>query len=212
MLVAGAALRVPMVAVILRRGYGLGAQAMAGGSLHEPLLTVAWPGAHLGPMGLRERPLGLPKSSTPSPTPPNAEEVVRRATASAQDKAQALNAAMAFEIDDVIDPAETRGLVPRPWRGIGARPPATGAPVRRHLVSHPLYAITTLVSVLMTPRSVIALAVGVGLVFNSGAGIASAATVQSVYQVQGVAVPAWFAGLHLDAATAHPKTHCGDGT
>ena len=42
----------PLIAVVLRRGYGLGAQAMAGGSLHEPLLTVAWPAAHLGPMGL----------------------------------------------------------------------------------------------------------------------------------------------------------------
>ena len=52
LLVAGAALRVPLIAVILRRGYGLGAQAMVGGSLHEPLLTVAWPTAHLGPMGL----------------------------------------------------------------------------------------------------------------------------------------------------------------
>jgi acetyl-CoA carboxylase carboxyltransferase component len=48
----GAVLRVPLIAVVLRRGYGLGAQAMADGSLHEPLLTVAWPGAHLGPMGL----------------------------------------------------------------------------------------------------------------------------------------------------------------
>src|SRR3954452_13278625 len=52
LLVAGASLRVPLVAVVLRRGYGLGAQAMVGGSLHEPLLTVAWPSAHLGPMGL----------------------------------------------------------------------------------------------------------------------------------------------------------------
>ncbi|HET8864041.1 MAG TPA: carboxyl transferase domain-containing protein, partial [Solirubrobacterales bacterium] len=52
LLIAGAALRVPLIAVILRRGYGLGAQAMTGGSLHEPLLTVAWPSAHLGPMGL----------------------------------------------------------------------------------------------------------------------------------------------------------------
>jgi acetyl-CoA carboxylase carboxyltransferase component len=52
MLVAGAALSTPLIAVVLRRGYGLGAQAMTGGSLHEPLLTVAWPGAHLGPMGL----------------------------------------------------------------------------------------------------------------------------------------------------------------
>ena len=45
MLIAGAALRVPLIAVVLRRGYGLGAQAMVGGSLHEPLLTVAWPTA-----------------------------------------------------------------------------------------------------------------------------------------------------------------------
>jgi acetyl-CoA carboxylase carboxyltransferase component len=52
MLVAGAALGVPLIGVVLRRAYGLGAQAMLGGSLHEPLLTVAWPGAHLGPMGL----------------------------------------------------------------------------------------------------------------------------------------------------------------
>jgi len=51
LLVAGAALRVPLVAVILRCAYGLGAQAMVGGSLHEPLLTVAWP-SDLGPMGL----------------------------------------------------------------------------------------------------------------------------------------------------------------
>ena len=45
-------LRVPSVAVILRKAYGLGAQAMAGGSLHEPLLTVGWPTSELGPMGL----------------------------------------------------------------------------------------------------------------------------------------------------------------
>ena len=39
-------------AVILRKAYGLGAQAMAAGSLHEPLLTVGWPTAELGAMGL----------------------------------------------------------------------------------------------------------------------------------------------------------------
>lgn len=48
----GASLRVPFVALILRKAYGLGAQAMAGGSLHEPLLTVGWPTAELGAMGL----------------------------------------------------------------------------------------------------------------------------------------------------------------
>ena len=50
--VTGASLRVPLVAVILRKAYGLGAQAMAAGSMHEPLLTVGWPTAELGAMGL----------------------------------------------------------------------------------------------------------------------------------------------------------------
>ena len=112
MLVAGAALRVPLIAVILRRGYGLGAQAMAGGSLHEPLLTVAWPGAHLGPMGLEGAVrLGLRKQLDAIADDAEREEVVRRATAAAQENAHALNAAALFEIDDVIDPAETRGVI-----------------------------------------------------------------------------------------------------
>jgi acetyl-CoA carboxylase carboxyltransferase component len=51
-LLAGARLQVPLVGVVLRRGYGLGAPAMLGGSTHAPLLTVAWPGAHLAAMGL----------------------------------------------------------------------------------------------------------------------------------------------------------------
>ena len=112
MLVAGAAMRVPLVAVVLRRGYGLGAQAMTGGSLHEPLLTVAWPGAHLGPMGLEGAVrLGLRKELEAILDDDEREERVRRATAAAQENAKALNAAQIFEIDDVIDPADTRGLI-----------------------------------------------------------------------------------------------------
>ena len=112
LLVAGAALQVPLVAVILRRGYGLGAQAMTGGSLREPLLTVAWPGAHLGPMGLEGAVrLGLRKELEAIADTDEREERVRQATAAAQDNAKALNAAQLFEIDDVIDPAETRALI-----------------------------------------------------------------------------------------------------
>jgi methylmalonyl-CoA carboxyltransferase large subunit len=112
MLVAGAAMSVPLIAVILRRGYGLGAQAMTGGSLHEPLLTVAWPGAHLGPMGLEGAVrLGLRKELEKIADDDEREERVRQATAVAQENAKALNAAVLFEIDDVIDPAETRGLI-----------------------------------------------------------------------------------------------------
>lgn len=112
LLIAGAALRVPLIAVVLRRGYGLGAQAMSGGSLHEPLLTLAWPGAHLGPMGLEGAVrLGLRKELEAIPDGDEREERVRQATAAAQENAKALNAAMLFEIDDVIDPAQTRDLI-----------------------------------------------------------------------------------------------------
>jgi acetyl-CoA carboxylase carboxyltransferase component len=112
MLVAGAAIRVPLVAVVLRRGYGLGAQAMTGGSLHEPVLTVAWPGAHLGPMGLEGAVrLGLRKELEAVADDEEREQRVRQATAAAQENAKALNAAALFEIDDVIDPADTRRII-----------------------------------------------------------------------------------------------------
>jgi acetyl-CoA carboxylase carboxyltransferase component len=112
LLVAGAALRVPLVAVILRRAYGLGAQAMVGGSLHEPLLTVAWPSAHLGPMGLEGAVrLGYRRELEQIADDGEREARVRELTAAAEANAKALNAATLFELDDVIDPAETRGVI-----------------------------------------------------------------------------------------------------
>jgi acetyl-CoA carboxylase carboxyltransferase component len=127
LLVGGAALRVPLIAVVLRRGYGLGAQAMAGGSLHEPLLTVAWPGAHLGPMGLEGAVrLALRKELEEIADEDERERRVRELTAAAEENAKALNTATLFEIDDVIDPAETRDVIARTLRAAG-----TGAPDRR---------------------------------------------------------------------------------
>ncbi len=112
LLVGGAALRVPLIAVILRRGYGLGAQAMAGGSLHEPLLTVAWPSAHLGPMGLEGAVrLALRKELEAIEDEGEREQRVRDLTAAAEENAKAINAATLFELDDVIDPAQTRSLI-----------------------------------------------------------------------------------------------------
>jgi acetyl-CoA carboxylase carboxyltransferase component len=110
--VIGAALRVPLVAVILRKAYGLGAQAMAGGSLHEPLLTIGWPTAELGPMGLEGAVrLGLRRELEAIADPSRREERVRELTAAAHEHAKALNAATLFELDDVIDPAESRRLI-----------------------------------------------------------------------------------------------------
>jgi acetyl-CoA carboxylase carboxyltransferase component len=111
MVTAGSRLTVPLVGVVLRRGYGLGAQAMLGGSTHRPLLTVAWPTAHLGPMGLEGAVrLALAKELAAMPADER-EEAVRRHTADYRTHAAALNAARLFEIDDVIDPAETRTVV-----------------------------------------------------------------------------------------------------
>ena len=111
MVTAGARLTVPLVGVVLRRGYGLGAQAMLGGSTHRPLLTVAWPDAHLGPMGLEGAVrLGMAKELAALPESER-EAAVAEHTAAYRRHAKALNAARVFEIDDVIDPAETRALV-----------------------------------------------------------------------------------------------------
>jgi acetyl-CoA carboxylase carboxyltransferase component len=103
--VTGAALRVPFVAVILRKAYGLGAQAMAAGSLHEPLLTVGWPTAELGPMGLEGAVrLGFRRELDTIPDENKRERRVQELTAAAHERANALNAATLFELDDVIDP------------------------------------------------------------------------------------------------------------
>jgi acetyl-CoA carboxylase carboxyltransferase component len=131
MMIAGAALRVPVVAVILRRAYGLGAQAMAAGSMHEPLLTLAWPGAHLGPMGLEGAVrLALRKELAQIPDEPARELRVQELTAAAQENAKALNAASLFEIDDVIDPAQTRSAIAAGFAAAAARTKDTEPPRR----------------------------------------------------------------------------------
>jgi len=131
LLVAGGALSVPFIGVILRRGYGLGAQAMVAGSLHEPLLTVAWPTAHLGPMGLEGAVrLALRKELGQIEDEAEREQRVRDLTAQAEENAKALNAAALFEIDDVIDPAETRSLIASTLAAAASRP-AESAPGHR---------------------------------------------------------------------------------
>lgn len=125
LLVAGAALTVPMVAVILRRAYGLGAQAMVGGDLHAPVITAAWPSAHLGPMGLEGAVrLALGKELDAIADEDEREQRVRDLTAALQENAKALNAAQIFEIDDVIDPADTRSLIARALAAAGEPTPS----------------------------------------------------------------------------------------
>ncbi len=122
--VVGASLRVPFCAVILRKAYGLGAQAMAAGSLHEPLLTVGWPTAELGAMGLEGAvKLGFRRELEAIADETERAERLEAMVAHAHEHSKALNAATLFELDDVIDPAETRRLLASTLAAATARSP-----------------------------------------------------------------------------------------
>jgi acetyl-CoA carboxylase carboxyltransferase component len=109
MFVVGASLTVPFATVVLRKGYGLGAQAMAGGSFRRPLFTVAWPTGELGGMGLEGAVrLGFRRELDRIEDPEEREAAFSAMVFRAYEHGKALNVAAHFEIDDVIDPATTR--------------------------------------------------------------------------------------------------------
>jgi acetyl-CoA carboxylase carboxyltransferase component len=109
MFVVGATLTVPFCCVVLRKGYGLGAQAMAGGSFHRPIFTVAWPTGELGGMGLEGAVrLGFRRELERIGDPEERAAAEAAMIFRAYEHGKALNVAEHFEIDDVIDPASTR--------------------------------------------------------------------------------------------------------
>jgi acetyl-CoA carboxylase carboxyltransferase component len=120
--VAAAALTVPVLAVVLRRGYGLGAMALAGGHFHVPVAIAAWPGAEFGAMGIEGAvKLGWRKELAAAAERSEAERAALQQQLTAQLLAhgQALNMAAHLEIDAVIDPADTRAWLLRGLRAAG---------------------------------------------------------------------------------------------
>jgi acetyl-CoA carboxylase carboxyltransferase component len=109
MFVTGANLQVPTGTVVLRKGYGLGAQAMAGGGFKEPLFTVGWPTSEFGAMGLEGAvKLGMRRELEAIDDETERSQAFDGAVAAAYERGQGVNMAAYFEIDDVIDPADTR--------------------------------------------------------------------------------------------------------
>ena len=109
MFVAAAHLRVPLLSVVLRKGYGLGAMAMTGGGFHETLATVAWPTGEFGGMGLEGAVrLGYRKELEALPEGPEREALFEQLLTQQYDNGSAINMAATLEIDAVIDPAATR--------------------------------------------------------------------------------------------------------
>ncbi|HTJ04445.1 MAG TPA: carboxyl transferase domain-containing protein, partial [Caldimonas sp.] len=109
MFVVGAQLQVPVVAVVLRKAYGLGAMAMAAGGMHAPVATVAWPSGEFGAMGLEGAvELGYRKELAAAAEGSERDALRARLVAEQYAKGKAIEMAATLEIDAVIDPAETR--------------------------------------------------------------------------------------------------------
>lgn len=103
------ALQVPLVTVVLRKGYGLGAMAMAGGSFHAGRATLAWPTGEFGGMNLEGAVrLGMRRELAAIEDPAERERAYQVAVDASYEHGKALNTATHLEIDDVIDPAVTR--------------------------------------------------------------------------------------------------------
>lgn len=107
--VIGSHLRVPMVTVVLRKAYGLGAQAMAAGSFHRPAATLAWPTGEVGGMGLEGAVrLGFRRELEAVADPTERRALEQRLVDDLYERGRAVNSAAVVELDDVIDPVDTR--------------------------------------------------------------------------------------------------------
>ncbi len=127
MFVTAAHLRVPFFSVVLRKGYGLGAQAMTGGSFHAPFFLVAWPGGEFGGMGLEGAVrLGYRRELAAISDPQERQARFEAMVNEAYQRGKALNMASYLEIDDVIDPLETRRWIVRGLRSLPASLPEEG--------------------------------------------------------------------------------------
>lgn len=119
MFVTAASLTVPFFTVVLRKGYGLGAQAMAGGHFHAPFFTIAWPGGEFGGMGIEGAVrLGMRKQLEAVQDPKEREQMFEAAVAHAYERGRAINMASVLEIDGVIDPADTRSWLLRGLKSV----------------------------------------------------------------------------------------------
>ena len=129
--VTGANVTVPLISVVLRKCYGLGAQAMVGGSTKAPAACIAWPTGEFGPMGLEGAVrLGFRKELEAIEDPDERDRSFQQRVAQMYERGKALNTASYFEIDDVIDPADTRRWIaailnasPAPPQRLGKKRP-----------------------------------------------------------------------------------------
>lgn len=130
--VVGANLSVPFMTVLLRKAYGLGAIAMSGASFKASDFTVAWPTGELGGMGLEGAVrLGYKKELEAVEDPTERKALYDQLVAQLYEEGKGLQSAAMFEIDDVIDPVDTRRWVLATLSGRGKPEPRTK---KKHII------------------------------------------------------------------------------
>ncbi|MEL0437279.1 carboxyl transferase domain-containing protein [Phycobacter sp. K97] len=123
---AGAHFSQPLVTLILRKAYGLGAMAMAGGGLDRPHFCCAWPTGEVGAMGLEGAvKLGHRDHLAALSDPAEREAEYQRLVDELYERGKALNAASLLEFDAVIDPADTRDVLHRALASAGPASPGS---------------------------------------------------------------------------------------
>lgn len=118
---------IPVMAIVLRKAYGLGAMSMLGGQSHVPSFTISWPTGEFGGMGLEGAVrLGLRKELAAITDDEEREAYFQKQVAAAYRYGRASNAASHFEIDDVIDPADSRRWIVAALEASPSPEPRTG--------------------------------------------------------------------------------------
>ena len=126
MFVVGANIDVPLMTIVIRKAYGLGAQAMAGGSFKAPLFSVTWPTGEFGGMGLEgAAKLGYRKDLQAIDDPQERKAAYEKIVADLYERGKAVNTASIFELDEVIDPADSRKWIAAALRSVAPCPPRT---------------------------------------------------------------------------------------
>ena len=122
----GANLSVPLFGVILRKAYGLGVQAMCGGSSMVPFFTIAWPTAEFAGMNIEGAvKLGYRRELEAIEDPDERLKMYETMVAQGYERALAVNAVSNFGIDDVVDPADTRSWIVSGMNSLPPSPPRT---------------------------------------------------------------------------------------
>ncbi len=120
--VTGANLSVPLFMVVVRKAYGLGALAMAGGSVMEPFFCVAWPTGEFAGMGLEGQiKLGYRNELQNITDPVERKARFDHLVAEAYERSKAIHQGVVFGVDDVIDPVDTRRWLANGMRSVAGR-------------------------------------------------------------------------------------------